>query len=337
MDCSSLGSSGVGLTVGASNITINLGGYEIIGPATATTCPATEGSTDSTKGILVEGFDNVNILNGAITGFLRGIRVKNAAGVNITNIEAYNNAFSAVRVRDGVPDLVVNRAYFHDNLDDHMGVSGGSHVTVMNSQLVDGCASGIFVNPGGNSADLKNNYIARNHRSAITYWGASGSAENNFIEGNNSDTEFSSSSDFGQISLINLDGSEILIRCNVIRDSSDVQGNIERAVGFRDSLTASTVEITKNLFVNNPVGIWFSEEGVNVGVDIHKNTFDTNTTDFELVASPIAANWTVDASKNFFAASSPVVSDNGSGNTVTVSPSLKSAQHCRAAQYSDGS
>lgn len=88
--------------------------------------------------------------------------------------------------------------------------------------------------------------------------------------------------------------------------------------------TATAVEITKNLFFNNPVAIHFSGDGVLVGVDVHKNTFDTNTTDFDLPGS----NWTVDADKNFYLAGAPAISNTG-GNSLTTDPLLRSAQHCR--------
>jgi hypothetical protein len=334
MDCSGLGEDGVALTIGADNLTINLGGYEIIGPATATTCPATGSDSDGTHGIDIIGFNNTNILNGAVTGFERGIWVKDATGVLISNIEAYDNAFSAVRVRTGVPDIVINNAYFHDNLNDHMGVSAGSHITVMNSKFVDGCASGIFVGPVSASADIQNSYFVNNRRSAVNFWSAYGSVKNSFLKGNNANSTDSGSSDWGQISIVDAGSvGDIHIRCNVIRDSVDVNGDaIERAIGFRDASedapTPFETRIIKNLFVNNPGGgVWFSEDGDNAVIDIQQNTFDNNTPDILLITG--SKDWDVDATRNFFTSTPPVV-DNGD-NTVTDSQ-LKSPQHCRGAR-----
>ncbi len=309
-------------------------------------CPAFFSSTPNrTLGIRVDGFDNIRILNGRITGFEYGIIVKNATGVRINNIEADNNAFNALSVGDfdavlstalgGVPDLVVNRVNFHDNRNDAIGVSATSSLAMLNSHVVDNCASGIFVAPrstGGfpadaspANADIKHSSFVDNFRSAVNFWGATGSVEHSLISGNDANTANSQSSDFGQISLTNLEGGDISIRCNDIRDSADINNAIERGIGFRGSSTATTaVEVSRNLFVNHPVAIHFSTDGTLVTVDIHKNTFDdTNATDFELVNN----TWTVDADKNFYVSGAPVITN--SGSTLTTAPILRSAQHCR--------
>jgi hypothetical protein len=329
LDCSGIAANTAALTVGASNITINLKGYKIIGPGTATGCPSFSGDSDGTRGIVVEGFNNVTILNGAITGFERGIRVKDAVDIYIKNIEAYGNAFSAVRVRENA-EVMLNRVYFHDNLNDAMGVSSGSQITVRNSRFKDNCASGIFVNATAR-ADIKHCSFIGNYRSAVNFWSAYGSVMNSFLKGNNADSTDSGSSDWGQISIVDAGSvGDIHIRCNVIRDSVDVNGGaIERAIGFRDASedapTPFETRIIKNLFVNNPGGgVWFSEDGDNAVIDIQQNTFDNNTPDILLING--SDNWDVDATRNFFTSTPPVV-DNGN-NTVTDSQ-LKSPQHCR--------
>ncbi len=312
------------------------------------TCPAFFGSTTNrTVGIRVDGFDNINILDGVITGFEYGIIVKSAAGVGIKDIEANNNGFNALSVGDfdgvlpsaggGVPDLVLNRAYFHDNRNDAIGVSATSSLSILNSRIEDNCASGLFAAPrtsGGfpsdaplANVDIKHSSFVGNFRSAVNYWGAAGSVEHSLIQGNNADTIFSSSSDFGQISLTNLEGGDISIRCNAIRDAVDANAGSpdEIGIGFRGSSAPTSVEVTKNIFTNNEVAIHFSTDGSFVTVDIHKNTFDTHTTDYEFDN----ATWTVDADKNFYAAGAPVVFL--AGSTLTTDPLLKSAQHCRGA------
>jgi len=338
LDCSAVSAPFDALTIGADNLTINLGGYEIIGPNfdPNTACPATSagGDGDGTKGIVVEGYDNINILNGAVQGFERGIRVKNAEMIRISNIEAYDNAFSAVRIRENA-HVDINNSNFHDNRNDHIGVSAGGHLSLMNTKLVDGCASGTFVFPPntglslpGGHADIKHSSFVDNLRSAVNFWGATGSVEHSLISGNDANTLNSFSSDFGQISLTNLEGGDISIRCNDIRDSDDANNKIERGIGFRGSIAATAVEVTKNLFVNNPVAIHFSTDGTLVTVDIHKNTFDdTNTTDFEFVNN----TWTVDADKNFYVRSSGPVIVNTGPSILDTDPVLNKAQHCRGA------
>ena len=197
LDCSSLTGSAAApvaaLTVGADNVTINLNGHSITGPDSVIgICPAFFSSTTNRIiGILVDGFDHTNILNGAVNDFEFGIMVKNASDVSIRNIETDNNAFNGVNAGDadgvlpsavgGVHNLVLNRVNIHDTHNDGMAVSQGSHATVMNGWIVDNCASGAFVWPKslfgtvpadrGGHADFKNNQITGNFRSAINYWG----------------------------------------------------------------------------------------------------------------------------------------------------------------------
>ena len=70
------------------------------------------------------GWDDVTIKNGIITGFERGIRLKNGTGLVVKDIEAHSNDFSALRIRDNA-EVKVDNVYFHDNFDDSMGVSTG--------------------------------------------------------------------------------------------------------------------------------------------------------------------------------------------------------------------
>lgn len=330
LDCSGNSGTDVALTVGADDITINLNGHSIIGPDSVSgKCPAFfADTTNRTIGILVDGFDNTIILNGVVRDFERGIRVKDATGVEIKGIEAYNNAFSAARFRENV-DVTLNNVNFHDNLNDAMGVNPGSHVTMMNSSVVDNCASGIFVFLA--SFDVKNSSFVGNFRAAINLWGSSGAIENNLIEGNNSDTTNSGSTDFGQITLVDPGaGGDTLIRCNDIRDSIDANaGAIQRGIGARISTGAGTgdVLITKNIFTNNPQGgIFIDENGSGSStIEVHKNSFDSANLAVAFDAG--ATNWTIDASKNF-------VGTGGYGappasNTLTTDPDLKKPQHCR--------
>ena len=178
---------------GSEKLNLTVNGHSITGPDSVIgICPAFFSSTTNrTIGILVDGFDHTNILNGAVNDFEFGIMVKNASDVSIRNIETDNNAFNGVNAGDadgvlpsavgGVHNLVLNRVNIHDTHNDGMAVSQGSHATVMNGWIVDNCASGAFVWPKslfgtvpadrGGHADFKNNQITGNFRSAINYWG----------------------------------------------------------------------------------------------------------------------------------------------------------------------
>lgn len=215
------------LKVGADNVTINLGGFSILGPASfgaigtnAGACPSSFGATTNrTIGILVDGFDGARILNGSVNSFEFGMMLKSAENVRISNVEAANNAFNALSVGDfdgqspsakgGVLNLAVDRVYFHDNRNDAIGVSAGSQMSMSNSLVKDNCASGIFAAPrsfGGFPAstplanvEIKSSAFVDNFRSAVNFWGAEGSVENSLIKGNN--VTAGGGSDFGQISL----------------------------------------------------------------------------------------------------------------------------------------
>ncbi len=334
--CPGVIGSQAALTIGANNITVNLGGHTLSGPNLGTE----DSSGNGGRGILVDGFNNVNILNGTIKWFTRGVRIIDATGIQVTNIEAFENDFSAVRVREN-SEVVINRAYFHDQFDDHMGVSAGSHLTLMNSRIEDGDASGIFAFQA--TVHVLNNSFMDNARSAITFWQTGGPINNNYISGNNFSP--SGGTDFGQISLV-LPGfnGDITIRCNAIKDG------VNNGIGFRrTSGTGADVEIHKNLIVNNDVGIFFSDSTKGgdpsppaVSPEINKNTISGNVTSGLAFRLGVTSEWIVDATRNFWgAADGPSGDFGGSGDSIdntagnpapgslSVTPFLKRAQHCR--------
>lgn len=70
--------AGSGIVIGSNNVTVNLNGYTLTGD------PSVAGSygIDNTG-----GFDNIKVKDGSIIGFEQGIRMINATGVNIKNME----------------------------------------------------------------------------------------------------------------------------------------------------------------------------------------------------------------------------------------------------------
>lgn len=105
--------SGVGLVVGAPDITIDLGGHRIDGGNTASSI----GIDNST------GRDDVVIQNGVVSSFENGIVLQNASRNTVTGIRAYGNSGAGIHllssseneIRDNVvsgggPGIVVEQA-----------------------------------------------------------------------------------------------------------------------------------------------------------------------------------------------------------------------------------
>ena len=340
LDCSAIIGTAA-LTIGADNIVVDLNKHMLVGPsACVRTYPTfcVSGESDGTRGILVDGYDDVAIKNGKLTGFERGIRVIDALGVRIDNLEAFGNAFSAVRVREN-STVIIDGANFHDNFNDAMGVSAGSSLTVLNSKINHNHASGIFVNQGAD-LDLRHNDLNDNVRSAVNLWQSSGTIMFNKISNNN--LVPSPSSDFGQVSLVlpGFSAKDVVVRCNEIKGgfSHDEFGNIVAdplsgaakapgGVGIRRNSTGSgRVEITRNKFEKTPVAIYVTGSDTPARTfHVHRNTFKNNDIDigFERGSGSSA---TVDAENNFGIAI--VDTTDNTGATVDDTPALAKSDVC---------
>ena len=88
LDC-----TGTALTVGASNITIDLGGHVITG-------------TDTSIGLVGQDFDGITVRNGAIEGFAFGVDIVKAERVTVEDLEIT----SAATVPSGFPATGLNFA-----------------------------------------------------------------------------------------------------------------------------------------------------------------------------------------------------------------------------------
>ena len=115
-------SSGVGITVAASDVVIDLNGHSLIGPGTA---------SNTSIGIWASNRDRVTIRNGTIDNFFYGIYLSDSAdyvisrgryfdqgGHIIENVRFYGNTFRAIRV-EGVANIIRNNIIYD---------TGGSHV-----------------------------------------------------------------------------------------------------------------------------------------------------------------------------------------------------------------
>jgi parallel beta-helix repeat protein len=74
-----------GLTIGASDITLNLGGYTISG-------------NSGHSGIVVWGHDNISVFNGSISGFQYGILGDTANDLNLENVFLENQSYTSILI-----------------------------------------------------------------------------------------------------------------------------------------------------------------------------------------------------------------------------------------------
>ncbi len=340
LDCSLIAADTAALTIGANNIVVDLNKFTLIGPSACVRIyPAfcVGGDSDGTKGILIDGFDDVTIKNGKLTGFERGIRVVDALGIRIEKLEAFGNAFSAVRVRENSA-VIIEGANFHDNFNDAMGVSTGSSLTVLNSKINHNHASGLFVFQA--DLDFRHNELKDNVRSAVNLWESGGTIMHNKIQDNN--LVPAASTDFGQISLVLPGAKDIVVRCNEIKggfsndefgdfvaDPLDSAAKAPGGIGIRRNVTTGSgrVEITRNKLEKTPVAIYITgSDAPALTFHVHRNTFKDNDIDigFETGSGSSA---TVDAENNFGIVTVDT-SDNG-GATVDDSPALEKADRCK--------
>jgi parallel beta-helix repeat protein len=92
LDC-----TGTALTIGAANVTIDLGGHVISG-------------TDTSIGIVGQGFDGITIRDGALEGFAFGVDIVKAERVTVEDLEVT----SATTVPSGFPATGLNFAEVDD-------------------------------------------------------------------------------------------------------------------------------------------------------------------------------------------------------------------------------
>ena len=74
-----------GLTIGASDITLNLGGHTISG-------------NSGHSGVVVWGYDNISVSNGSISGFQYGILGDTANDLNLENVFLENQSYTSILI-----------------------------------------------------------------------------------------------------------------------------------------------------------------------------------------------------------------------------------------------
>ncbi|HEV2592791.1 MAG TPA: right-handed parallel beta-helix repeat-containing protein [Gaiellaceae bacterium] len=112
------GCSGVGLQIVAKNVTLNLNGHTISG----------DGSGGG-NGIDDEGFDNLTVMNGSITGFESGIVTTNGSKLNVTGVTSFANLSKGI-VTDGTTNVTIQSSYTHGNSDAGINVHESSPGTI---------------------------------------------------------------------------------------------------------------------------------------------------------------------------------------------------------------
>lgn len=143
------------LIVGADGITIDLNGHSIVWV----------GAPGFANGIHNQGFDDVAILNGEITGFLNGVSIFGVQGNLITHLRLSNNTFSGVNVLRG-GDLAPSSF----NEISHIGIDSsprgivlqqGAHDNAVAHNSIDNAIFyGIGLFSGAGTNDLNHNSIS---------------------------------------------------------------------------------------------------------------------------------------------------------------------------------
>ncbi|MGI9022031.1 MAG: right-handed parallel beta-helix repeat-containing protein [Acidimicrobiales bacterium] len=84
-------SGGNGLVIGASDITVNLGGYSIIGANAMNFTPMEQ------VGVLIKGVRNVTVLNGHVRDFDAGVLINKGSKNNLRNLTVHDNVNHAMK------------------------------------------------------------------------------------------------------------------------------------------------------------------------------------------------------------------------------------------------
>ena len=142
----------VALSIGADNVTLNLGGFVLGGLVT----------THQTRGVSTNGHSGVVVKNGIVRGFSYGVWV----GGPFSNLDAggINNRVERVTAKANVTNIYLR---------------GTSNTVVSESKMLNGTGSGLRLIEGGNNSIL-NNRIHNNSRYGVQNDFASG----HLIEGN---------------------------------------------------------------------------------------------------------------------------------------------------------
>ena len=182
-----------GIIVNASNLSISLNGYSIIGP----------GSQSTKSGIIIPDLGNVTVYGpGRIVDFQSGIFATGSEGLNISSIFLVENRigvyltgssssileYNMMRNNElGIAahsssDILSNENYFYDN-----SLAGASLINTGDSSIrlnyINGSQNGIFTDPASTSNDISFNFL-RNIIDINSANGLPNDITNNTYEGN---------------------------------------------------------------------------------------------------------------------------------------------------------
>ena len=146
---------GNGLTVAASNITLDLGGHSVIGTFTAQSPNPPTNIVDG-EGIHLNRVSGVKVTHGSVYHFAVGVRLDGSSGNTITNLNVHDNIgilpSDAADNGDGIAlyasnhNLIDHNTVRHDgpwdgittlSADGSTGTDGSSYNTITNNLIVD--------------------------------------------------------------------------------------------------------------------------------------------------------------------------------------------------------
>lgn len=144
-----------GISIGASNITLDMNGAELVG------------SNFLNHGISSDGFDNFTITGGTVRGYFYGLVIQNSVGVQILNNNLSGNWVDPASLNEGAPFLNINVG---PNLNDTTNLGGGLFMNVASNATI----SGNTLTNQENGIDLffvDDSTITGNNSSNNTGWG----------------------------------------------------------------------------------------------------------------------------------------------------------------------
>ncbi len=120
---------GTGLNI-ASGPTLDCAGHTISG--------AFDGREQ--WGVRIDSVQDVQVRNCRITGFLRGVRIKNSSNVRIQKVKADNNGNFSARAGYGMSidqsaGVLVSGGTFYDNADEQLHIGESTNVKIENAKF----------------------------------------------------------------------------------------------------------------------------------------------------------------------------------------------------------
>jgi parallel beta-helix repeat protein len=165
-------SSGDGVRIGASHVTLNLNGHLIAGNGSAAT------------GVVVNpGSTSATVENGRITGF-NGAVVLEAASGKVQGIRGWANTYGVVSSADFA---VITGNTLFDDLADGIRVFSGQKAQITGNTVRENTSDGIFVAAAAVNATITGNKAISNNENGIDLDGPGAHVTANIANGNTLD------------------------------------------------------------------------------------------------------------------------------------------------------